>query len=647
MYYYEIAPTTIVRTNQSYFTYHSDLALKPGNLVRIPVGKKEVNGVIFKVVNKPVFDTKPVISTLELKPLPSRLLKLATWLQEYYSTPTPIVLQTLLPSGLQKKRHDRQLSTNYPERLRTKFVLNSEQKRAIEVIKSTKKGTLLLKGHTGSGKTRVYIEAAKQASAHGQSTIVLVPEIALTPQLVAEFRHDFNDDQLLITHSKMTEAERHLVWRFCLETDKPKIVIGPRSALFMPLPKLGLIVVDEEHEPSYKQDQAPRYSTVRAASAMATFNDIKVILGSATPSIIDYYLANISKQPILHLTKPAIPGSRAPSVELVSFQNRNNFTKHRFFSNSLLQKISQAIDEGTQVLLFHNRRGTAPITVCGNCGWNALCPNCYVPLTLHGDKYQLLCHLCGHDALVPRSCPTCHNPDINHKGIGTKLVAEEAAKLFPNVQIARFDADNSIAESLQTNYQSLYNGDIQLIIGTQVIAKGLDLPKLSVVGVLQADSSLYLPDYQAEERIFQLLYQVAGRVGRQPSINTSVIIQTYQPNHPVITYGLQKDYMGFYEHAIAGRQQGLFPPFTYLLKLTCVYNTETAALQASRKLATKLRTKYSTIQVLGPTPAFYERLGGKYRWQLLLKSKQRSTLQKIAAEVPKPWQHDLDPHSLL
>jgi primosomal protein N' (replication factor Y) len=268
-------------------------------------------------------------------------------------------------------------------------------------------------------------------------------------------------------------------------------------------------------------------------------------------------------------------------------------------------------------------------------------------MTLHADKHQLLCHICGLKSPVPHSCPECRNPDIIHKGIGTKLVADELHKLFPKVRIARFDADNAADETLQANYQDLYDGDIQLIVGTQVIAKGLDLPNLRVVGVLQADSGLILPDYQAEERVFQLLYQVAGRVGRQADVETSVIVQTYQPNHPVIHLGLQKNYDAFYEHTIATRQQAHFPPFTHLLKLTCSYNTESGAVNAARKLAAELKSAHRNTQVLGPTPAFYERMGGKFRWQLLIKCQTRATLQTIAATVPKPWQYDLDPHSLL
>lgn len=647
MHYYEIAPSTLIRADQWRFTYASDDEISPGTVVRIPIGKKEVTGVVIQQVNKPGFETRSISTVIEQNPMPARLLQLARWMSEYYATHFAIVLQTMLPTGLHKKRRQQDKQQSYPERERTNFVLNKDQQHALDVIEASSHGTILLRGVTGSGKTRVYIDAAKRAAGKGRSSIILVPEIALTPQLVAEFRHDFDDKHLLITHSGMTEAERHSIWKTCLNANHPLIIIGPRSALFMPVSDLGLVVIDEAHEPSFKQDQSPRYSTARAASVMAGFCEAKVILGSATPSISDYYLAKANGRPIITLDKPAVAGARLPSIELVSFLARGNFTQHRFLSNALLVKIREAIADGTQVLLFHNRRGTAPMTVCSNCGWNALCPNCYVPLTLHADKHQLLCHLCGIKANVPHNCPQCQNPDIIHKGIGTKLVAEELQKLFPKKRVARFDADNASDETLQANYQALYDGDIQLIVGTQVIAKGLDLPKLRTVGVLQADSGLLLPDYQAEERVFQLLYQVAGRVGRQADVETSVIVQTYQPNHPVIHLGLQKDYEAFYEHAITEREQAHFPPFTHLLKLVCVYSTEAGAVNAARKLAAELKKAHKDVRVLGPTPAFYERLGGKYRWQILLKSQTRSKLQEIALSLPKPWQFDLDPHSLL
>jgi primosomal protein N' (replication factor Y) (superfamily II helicase) len=502
----------------------------------------------------------------------------------------------------------------------------------------------LLHGVTGSGKTQVYIEAAKHQARQNRSSIILVPEIALTPQLVAEFANHFQN--LIVTHSGMTESARHQAWLKALDQgDSPLVVIGPRSALFMPLSNLGLIVVDECHEPSYKQEQAPRYSALRAASMLAHYHDAKLILGSATPSVTDYYLAQSSKSPILKLTTPAIRVSSV-EAEVIDLKRRDYFRRHRFFSDALLAKIEQAIQDGHQTLLFHNRRGTSPTTLCEHCGWLAECPTCFLPLTLHADHHILQCHLCGYAQPVPPSCPVCHEPTIVFKGIGTKLIEAEITKLFPKAHIARFDADTRANEAVHHRYQELYDGDIDILIGTQMLAKGLDLPNLSVVGVVQADSGLILPDYQAEERVFQLLYQVMGRVGRG-NLQGHVVIQSYQPDHPVIKAALARAYVPFYQSELTKRQAGHFPPFRYLLKLTCSYKTEAGAVNASQKMAKALHATHPDLEVLGPTPAFYERLGGTYRWQLIVKSRLRSDLVQIAASVPAGWQADLDPMSLL
>lgn len=640
-----VAPVTVVRANEPAFTYHSEDALAIGTLVRISVGKRLVNGVVLAVVKEtPSFKTKAIASVIAPWPLPQPLVALANWMSEYYATHLATVLQTVLPSGLQKKRRERQKNVSYPFRNRIKIVLNKEQRRALLLINRQKSGTFLLHGVTGSGKTQIYIEAAKHIARKGKSAIILVPEIALTPQLVAEFAHHFQD--LIVTHSGMTEAQRHQAWLHALQSnDKPVVVIGPRSALFMPLNNIGLVVVDECHEPSYKQEQAPRYSALRAASVLTKAHDAKLILGSATPAVADYYVAQTSKIPILRLTKTAAQ-LQPVTIDVVDFKRRDNFRRHRFLSDDLLNAIEQALADKLQVLLFHNRRGTAPIAMCAHCGWNAVCPTCYLPLTLHADHHELRCHLCGFNMPVPASCPECHEPDILFKGIGTKLIEAEVTKLFPKARIARFDADTATAEAIHNRYQELYDGDIDIMIGTQTLAKGLDIPRLALVGVVQADSGLLLPDYTSQERVFQLLYQVIGRAGRGQHAG-KVLIQTYQPDHPIVQTALARDYKTFYQTEIRRRENGHFPPFRYLLKLTCNYKTEAGAVAAAQKLALDIKTTHPTLEILGPTPAFYERFGGGYRWQIVVKARQRSDLVAIAKSVPQQWQADLDPASLL
>lgn len=645
MHYYLVAPTVVVRKNETVFTYQSEATIAIGTVVRFSLGKKEAIGIVMAPVSRPEFATKPISALLIAQPLPQQLLQLATWLAEYYATPLPIVLQSLLPTGLYKKRRRLLLPTSTVRRARTRIVLNDEQGSAVSRIINYRTGTLLLHGVTGSGKTQVYIEAAQHEYRSGRSSIVIVPEITLTPQFVAEFSQHFKS--VVVTHSQMSEAERHQAWLTALESNEhnPLIVIGPRSALFMPIAHLGLIVVDECHEPSLKQEQAPRYSALRVASMLARFHNAKALVGSATPTVVDYYLATSSKSPVLLLSKTATSTSQ-PRLTLLDCKQRDNFREHRFISDELLAATRQALANKKQVLIFHNRRGTAPTTLCSQCGWIALCDYCHVPLTLHADRFRLLCHLCGRHKALPTNCPQCGQPDVTFKGIGTKLIADEIRKLFPKARIARFDADNAKDETLSARYQELYDGDIDIIIGTQLLAKGLDLPHLRVVGIIQADSGLQLPDYQAEERVFQLLYQVAGRVGRGKH-SSQVIIQTYQPEHPIIQLALARNYSDFYQQQLAERRSTAFPPFVFLLKLTCIYKTEAGAIRAAQATARTIGLKWPKVTVLGPTPAFHERIGATYRWQLLIKSKERAVLVTIAKQMPPHWQADLDPSTLL
>lgn len=653
MRYYEIAPVKIIRSGSDFFTYHSDANLKVGQVVEIPIGNKQMVGIVWREVSQPDFKTRPISLSVGENCIPSHLLKLAEWMSDYYSTPLAQVISGMLPSGIQKTRRKtaekiEEPSVNYD---RTNFVFTKDQQSAIQKLDDIKHGTIILHGKTGSGKTAVYIDQAKKVIAGGKSVILLVPEIALTSQLIRNFEQSF--DNIKLIHSRMTEAERHKTWLKTLNDPTPQVVIGARSALFSPVPNLGLIIIDEAHEPSLKQEQTPKYSALRASSFLANQLKIKTIFGSATPLIEDYFLAEKlaknSHTAIINMDQLANSKAKPPTIELIDLTKKTNLSKHRFFSNQLLKQISASLDQNKQVLIYHNRRGSASITACHECGWVALCPHCFLPLTLHADKHKLVCHICGHQEKVPTACPICGEPEIIHKGIGTKMIEDELRKLFPNKTIARFDADSDKDETVDKLYDEIVSGEIDIIIGTQVIAKGLDMPKLQTVGVVQADAGLALPDFTSSERNFQLLAQVIGRVGRHAS-DTKVIAQTYQPDSPSIQFGIKQDYTGFYQHEIDVRKKTNFQPFVYLLKLTCVYKTEKSAINNSRTEATAIRKKFSkSVQILGPTPAFYERVGDTYRWQIIVKSKKRGELQKIAAEfASKPhWRVDIDPPSLL
>lgn len=645
MRYYEVAPTQIVRANSFVFTYAYTDVLQPGHIVVVEVGRKKLNGLVVREASKPSYETKSILSVIESTAIPNQLVELALWLSEYYATHLATVLQSLLPSGLQKTRRVKEKLVHTSFRDRTKIVFNKDQVAALEKIEATQSGSILLHGITGSGKTAVYIEVAKKTIESGKSVIVLVPEIALAPQLVDEFTAHF--DNVVLTHSRQTEAERHLAWKEVLASKAtPQVIIGPRSALFMPVHHLGVIIIDEAHEPSYKQEQSPRYSALRAASILASKHDAKLILGSATPSVSDYYLAQQTGRPIIEMNTTARQ-SIPPDVTLVDMTKRLNFQRHRFLSDALLSTIERTLAANKQVLIFHNRRGSATVTLCENCGWQAGCPRCFIPLTLHADKHELRCHVCGFTDKVPTSCPVCQHADIIHKGIGTKLIESEIARIFLKASISRFDGDSETDQTLDMSYQKLYEGKIDIIIGTQVVAKGLDLPHLRTVGVVQADAGLSFPDFGASERTFQLLAQVVGRVGRNDH-ETSVVVQSYQPTHAAVVDGLAQNYPAFYKKAIAERQRAHFPPFVFLLKLTCIYKTEEAAIRNAQRLAKELRSKLKEVEILGPTPAFYERQRDTYRWQLTLKSTQRSALVEALQYLPPThWQFELDPVSLL
>jgi primosomal protein N' (replication factor Y) len=646
MHYYEVAPNQITRASSAYYTYASAEPLEVGHIVLIEVGKKKLPGVVLRAVAKPEYATKLIDEIIEPTPLPQPLVQLSLWLGAYYATHLATVLQTLLPRGLQKTRRERKTTVAASIRERTNNVFTPEQQHAITTIEQMTPGTALLHGVTGSGKTFVYLELARRAVAKGESVIVLVPEIALTSQLVDEFSRHF--ETIILAHSRQTEAERHLSWKRVLTATDPQVIIGPRSALFLPVARLGLIIIDEAHEPSFKQEQSPRYSALRAASMLAHYHQAKLILGSATPAIADYYVAEQSSRPIITMKERARTDTVPPTISLIDMTKRTNFKQHRFLSDLLIKEISETLASGNQSLVFHNRRGSASTTLCENCGWSATCPRCFIPFTLHADKHHLRCHVCDLTRSIPTSCPECGSTEVIHKGIGTKLIEAELRKIFPDKIIMRFDGDTEAGESVEQKYKELYEGTIDIIIGTQVIAKGLDLPKLRTVGVIQADAGLSLPDYSSTERTFQLLAQVVGRVGRS-SHATKVVVQSYQPNHLSVVDGLAQNYEHFYQAALLERQRGHFPPFTYLLKLTCIYKTESAAIRNAQSLARELRRIIGPdVQILGPTPAFYERQHDTYRWQLVIRSPKRAHLVELLQHLPPThWQYELDPISLL
>lgn len=647
MNYYEVLPNKVARTDSHLFVYHSDINFTKGDLVELEIGRSKCLGVIINQTSRPSFKTKEVSKLLKDSRLTVELITLLFWISDYYCTHPSIVLGLMLPSGLNKSRRKKPVELSVVKHERTNLLLNDQQKTVVSAISDLKSGSVILQGITGSGKTAIYIELAKKAEAAGKSSIILVPEIGLTSQIVSEFSKHFSVVKLV--HSQLTEADKHVLWSDISDSKKPMVIIGARSALFSPVAKLGLIVVDEFHEPSYKQEKSPKYSSIRVASVLGKLTDSLIVFGSATPTVSERFIAESGNHPIIRLDIKAKTNVRDASVSIIDMRDKTNHKKYSYLSDKLLDGIESSLENGKQSLIYHNRRGSRNMTLCQNCGWNALCKKCLIPMTLHSDLGKLKCRVCMKAESIPVSCPLCHEPDIIHRGIGTKQIELDLIKLFPRATIARFDSDNTKAQRLNNRFDDVIGGKIDILIGTQILAKGLDLPKLETVGVIQADSGLALPDYQSRERTFQLLAQVAGRVGRHEN-ESRLIIQTYQPDHPSVVFGASQNYEEFYSGEILQRKKSNFPPFCYLLLLTCSYKNEKSAINNATKLMDKLAANRHSknVEILGPTPAFHERLGGNYRWQIIIKSKKRSTLIELLKLVPKNnWQVDLDPSSLI
>ena len=639
--FYEVVPVGKVGR----LTYEYDSSLLTGQIVMVPVGRRVVAGVVVKKVVQPEFKTKSIAKVLYPKPLPRRLLVIAEFIRDYYLAQEGEAMGLILPKGIEKRRRKtKHLFGTEQKAISEHILLNTAQKNALKGLQEAPGTTKLLLGVTGSGKTNIYLQIALNALKCHKSTILLVPEIALTGQLVRVFQEVFGQSVVMI-HSKQTEAERHLMFNSLLQTDDPKVIIGPRSALFAPVKELGVIIIDEEHEGTYYQENAPRYSAVRVASVMAKADDCECVLGSATPTVEDYYLAK-QRGALIVLSEKAKETAQKPEVRIIDFKNRDDFTKNRYFSNPLLAAIRRNLDQGQQTLIFHNRRGSSPLTICENCGEELMCPNCFLPLTLHIDTYDLRCHTCGFEMTVPKGCPKCVHPDLMHKGFGTKLLESELMRLFPKARVKRFDADNKRGEGMETLYGAVKDGEVDILVGTQGLAKGLDLPRLATVGVVAADTGLSLPDYAAEERVFQLLTQVMGRVGRGHLSTAEVFVQTYRPEHPVLAFATQEDYLGFADYLLAQRKKGGFPPYKYVLRLTITMKTESLVLKKIRELVMKLSPDKRFL-VSPPMPAFHERTSAGYTWELVVRAASRGALVAACRELDKNFKIYLDPPSLL
>lgn len=624
-------------------TYTADRPLEIGSLVSVPLRRKQVLGIVSGNTNtKPSFATKPIAAGPFPATVPLPLLQLFEWMRVYYPAPLGVLTQLMLPKQLPKKP----LAVSpLPEVTEPSLPpLSTEQKSALAAIQGP--GLHLLHGETGTGKTRVYIELALRSLQQGRSSIILTPEIGLTSQLAQNFSTVFGN-RVVVIHSQLTAATRERLWQYMAEQTEPLVVIGARSALFSPLRNIGVIAVDESHDTAYKQDQAPYYHATNVAAKLANLHDATLVLGSATPLVSDYYIATAKKRPIIRMSQPAKAhdfGER--HVEVVDLKSREFFTKSPYLSSQLIGEITTAINQNEQALIFLNRRGTARVVFCEKCGWQAACPHCDIPLVYHGDSHIMRCHSCDFKGSSPASCPDCHSAAVVFKSVGTKAIVSELERLFPGTRIMRFDTDNKKGERIEQHYDAVHRGDVDILVGTQTLAKGLDLPRLSLVGVVIADTGLFFPDFSAQERTYELLSQVIGRVGRGHRHGRAVI-QTYAPESPLLQAVLDRDWHTFYDSEITERSTFRFPPFCYVLKLSARRATPDAAQKAAENLADTIRANHPGVTIEGPAPAFHEKILGKYAWQLILKAGDRRRLVGVINNLPSGWSYDIDPMNLL
>jgi len=642
MQYYEVLVGAMAYHGNEALTYGSEARLEPGQIVRIALRERNTLGIVLRAVPKPTFVVKPMAAVAPFPPVPAESLQLLAWIRAYYPAPLGAVVRQFVPPTELFPALDLQPFVAPPSPTELPQ-LSVDQLSALETIQGP--GTFLLHGITGSGKSRVYMELAARALSSGKSALVLTPEIGLTAQLTATFRHTFGD-RVYVLHSQLTAAERRNIWYELLTRTEPVIVIGPRSALFSPVHNLGLIVLDESHDNAYKNESAPHYHANRVAAKLAQLHGATFVLGSATPAIEDYYLAEARQRPIVGMHNLAKQTDSAVAIEMVDMRRHELFSRSSLLSDALLTHIAAAMKRGEQSLLFLNRRGTANVVLCSSCGWQSACPNCDLSLTYHGDEHSLRCHVCGFSGTLPTSCPTCQNTDILFRSIGTKAVVSAVEKLFPGVRVQRFDTDAKKSERLEQHLEALTEGSADIIVGTQMVGKGLDLPKLSVVGIINADSSLLIPDYTAAEQTYQLVSQVVGRVGRGHRHGT-VVVQTYDPENVTLDTAVHRKWAEFYSSELAERKTFRFPPFVYLLKLSCLRASSKSAEKTASALAALLAKDFPSVTVEGPTPSFHPRERGKYSWQLLIKSSSRQTLVDIISKLPSGWTYDIDPTNLL
>lgn len=610
-------------------------SLVAGCVVEVPLGSRSLNGVVVEVCDElseaeRQYTLRPIVQVLEVAPFwGGELMQLVNIMRRFYAGSWYESFQTVVPSPVMKRMRamwakqrvlskrkagtETRVTAAYPL-----IPLTSAQEAAVEMIcQSAQDGKpVLLYGVTGSGKTEVYLQALHRILEQGRQGIVLVPELSLTPQAVERYKGRLGN-KVGVLHSALTDAVRRDYW-WAMRRGELSVALGTRSAIFAPFDNIGFICVDEEHESSYKQENQPRYHARQVAFMRARKHKAALVLGSATPSVESFYLA---QKGVYRLAKlDSRPGGRAlPPVRLVDMRQERNSS---LISGALYEALKLRLARGEQAVLLLNRRGFAGSLQCSKCGYVPMCPNCSISLAWHRSSKSMLCHYCGYCQLVSNCCPNCKALNFKVGAPGSERLAAEIAELFPGVGISRLDRDTVGRKGAhQVILEEFGSGKTQILLGTKMIAKGLDYPKITLVGILRADAELNQPDFRAGERTFQLLSQAAGRAGRG-HLGGEVIIQAWNVDHPILEAVVNHNYQAMYDSEIVVRRQLLYPPFRRLLRFIFSGVESEKVKLAALEVAEIMRTSFTEGEVVGPAPCPVERIQGQYRWHLLVKGHQ-------------------------
>lgn len=592
------------------------------------VDKKRLESIQIPKAAKRKADLKRVLSQLDgVRPLKE--------LKEDFSAPLIQFFQDQGAVLIEERTLDRAAGFFEGVEKTAALALNEGQEAALaSMIQSLDRPTkpVLLEGITGSGKTEVYLQLIQAVLDRGRTAIVLVPEISLTPQMTQRFIARFGQE-VAILHSALSNGERYDQWRK-IESGQAKVVVGARSAIFAPLKNIGAIIIDEEHESSYKQDSNPRYHARDVALLRAEYNQALLVLGSATPSLETRARASKGVYDLLFLNERANPLAKVPAVEVIDFRDHIGQQEASDFTPPMIEAIRDRLAKKEQVVLMLNRRGYSSFVMCRECGEVDSCPNCDISLTLHMDSKTMNCHYCGYRKGIPQACPNCQSTSIRYYGSGTQKAAQDLQEILPEARILRMDLDATRKKGAHEKMlQAFSRGEYDILLGTQMIAKGLDFPNVTLVGVLNADTALHLPDFRSSERTFQLLTQVAGRAGRAEK-EGQVLIQTYNPEHYAIQLAKQQDYEGFYAYEMGLRRLLAYPPYYFTVGITLSDKDQQRAQKAAYQVLDLLKAHLSNAsQFLGPTPKPIARSHGYYHFQILIKYRKEERLQIALNQV--------------